>query len=99
MILIVDEVDIIGLLLSIQRTTVPFKPIPVELIANLEIRGRSSSAEILEKVNLVELIILSLVGGEESLEFLETVISSSMPWSLITTMLHLMNCTDAVQVS
>jgi hypothetical protein len=101
MILIVVELDVIGpgLLASLQRTTVPFKLMLVELITNVEISGRISSSEVLEKVNLVELIILSLGGGEESLEFLETVISSSIPCSLITTMFHLMNSTDAVHIS
>ena len=97
-ILIVVETDVIGLLAFIQCTTVPFKPMLVELITNVVIRGRASSAEVLEKVKLVELIILSLGGGEGSLEFLETVISSSLPCSLTTVMLHLMNCTDAVHV-
>ena len=59
---IVVEADVIGLIASIQCTTVPFKPMVVELIANVEIRGRASSAEVLEKVNVVELIILSLCG-------------------------------------
>ena len=94
----VVEADVIGLSASLQCTTVPFKPMPVELIANAVTRDRSSSPEILEKVNLVELIILSLGGGEESLEFLETVISSSIPNSLVTTMLHLTKFIDAVQV-
>ena len=81
MIVIVVEIDVVvpGFSASMQRTTVPFKPMPVELIANVVIRGRISSVEILVKVNLVELIILSLGGGEGSLEFLETVISSSIP--------------------
>ena len=91
--LMVVEADVIGLSASLQRTTVPFKLMLVELIANVDIRG-ISSPEILEKVNLVELIILSLGGGVESLEFLETIISSSIPCSLITMMLHLMNCID-----
>jgi hypothetical protein len=101
MILIVVEADVIvpELLASIQRTSVPFKLMLVELIANVETRGRTSSPEILEIVNLVELITLSLGGGEESLEFLETIISSSIPCSLITTNIHLMKSTDAVHVS
>ncbi len=49
-------------------------------------------------MSLVELSILSLGSGEESLEFLETLISSSIRCSLTTTMLHLMNSTDAVHV-
>ena len=95
----VVEVDVIGLSASLQCTTVPFKPMLVELIANVVTRGRSPTPEILEKVNLVELIILSLGGGKESLEFLETVISSSIPCSLITMILHLMKFTDAVHIS
>ena len=95
---IVVEADVIGLLAFLQRTTVPFKPMLVELITSVVIRGRSDSAEILVKVNLVELIVLSLGGGEESLEFLETVISFSIPCSLTTVMLHLMNCADAIHV-
>ena len=59
---IVVEADVIGLIASTQCTTVPFKPMVVELIANIEIRGRASSAEVLEKVNVVELIILSHCG-------------------------------------
>ena len=95
---IVVEADVIGLLASKQRTRVPFKLVLIELIANVEIRGKTSSAEILVKVNVVELITLSLGGGEESLEFLETVIPSSIPCSLTTTIFHLMNSTDAVHV-
>ena len=98
MILIAVELDVIGLRASIQFTTVPFKLLLVELIDNTEIRGKESSSEALEKVNMVELIILSIGCGLGSLEFLETVISSSIPCSLTTTMLHLMNSTDAVHV-
>ena len=96
---IVVELDVIGLLASIQFTTVPFKPMLTESIDNVEIRGETSSAEVLVKVNMVELTILSLGSGEKSIEFLMVVISSSTPCSLTTTMLHLMNSTDAVQVS
>ena len=98
MILTVLELDVIGLLASTQCTTVPFKPMLVELIDNTEIRGKASSAEVLEKVNMVELIILSIGCGEGSLEFLAIVISSFIPCSLNTTILNLKNSTDAVHV-
>ena len=61
MIWIVVELDVIGLLASIQFTTVPFKSMLTESIDNVEIRGETSSAEVVAKVNVVELIILSLV--------------------------------------
>ena len=98
MIWIVVELDVVGLLVSIQFTTVPFKSMLTESIDNVEIRGKTSSAEVLVKVNVVELIILSIVDGEESREFLMASISSSIPCSLITTKLHLMNSTDPVHV-
>ena len=99
MIWIVVELDVVGLLASIQFTTLPFKSMLTESIDNVEIRGKTSSAEVLEKVNVVELIILSFGGREGSREFLGTVISSSIPCSLTTTILHLMNSTDPVHVS
>ena len=98
MIWIVVEADTIGLLASIQFTTVPFKLMLTELIETVEIRGKTSSAEVLVKVNVVELIVFVLGGEEESREFLMAVISSSTPCSLTTTILHLMNSTDAVHV-
>ena len=58
---IVVEADVIGLVASIQCTAVPFKLMLVEFIASVEIRGKISSAEVLVKVNVVELIILLLV--------------------------------------
>ena len=99
MIWIVVEADDIRLLASMQCTTVPFKPMLTESIDNVEIRGEANGAEVLEKVNVVELITMSFGGKELSLEFLETVIPSSIPCSLTTVMLHLMNSIEAVHVS
>ena len=42
MISIVVELDVIGLLASIQFTTIPFKPMLTELIDNVEIRGEAN---------------------------------------------------------
>ena len=62
MILIVVEIDVTvpGLLASLQLTTVPFKPMLVELIANIEIRGVSFLAEFLMKVNEVSFTTISV---------------------------------------
>ena len=56
----VVEADIIGLLASLQRTTVPFKPMLVELIANVETRGVSFLADVLMKVNEVSFTTISV---------------------------------------
>ena len=99
--IIVVEIDVIipGLLASLQRTTVPFKPMLVELIANIETRGVAFLAEILMKVNEVSFTTISVNCRVISLELLNVVISSSLPCSLITLNFHSKNCTDAVHVS
>ena len=43
-----------------QFTSVPFRPSPTELISNVDTKGSVSRSEIREKMNLVELICISV---------------------------------------
>ena len=55
LILIVVEADDVEFAASIQRTTVPFKPMLTQSIDNVEIRGKACWSELLIKVNIAEL--------------------------------------------
>ena len=94
----VVEAEIIEFPGSIQFTTVPFKPMPTELIDNVEISGRTLWAEFLIKVNVVEFTMVGTDCWEVALEVPKRVISSSLPCLLTTVKLHLINSTETVHV-
>ena len=61
MIWIVVEADVIGFATSAQSTTVPLKPILMESMDNVEMRGEALSAEDLVKESENEFTILCTI--------------------------------------
>ena len=57
----VVEADFVVFLISVQFTTVPFKPILTESIDNIEIKGEDPWAEALVKANKAEFTVISVI--------------------------------------
>ena len=85
---------------STQFITVPFRPLLTGLISNLDITGKLFSADVLERLNTVELTtncdIASLAEPVGMIVRVNSVLTVSFPH--ITLNLHLRNCPVVVHI-